>query len=243
MSRLLKAVVARFPNGSINVFDRDLRYVFAAGEGLAAVGLSSASLIGRTLDELFPAGEVASVKPFLERAFEGQAVQFEVDAFGRTYIMSAGPLDDPPVEQIIAVAQEISPTRDRAGSHSEPGNRAPGDHQDHTAAVGEDGGLPLGPLSKHIASIRWRDAPLAGQFEALTASLLTTQALTSRQKQVALQLLETVFEQWAKSPGQRRSAAAMNFIVDGFARTVAEAADVRQIWTSVEPHLRQGADQ
>ena len=36
----LSRVLDRFPNGSINIFDSELRYLFAGGEGLAAAGLS-----------------------------------------------------------------------------------------------------------------------------------------------------------------------------------------------------------
>src|SRR5690349_15215471 len=73
MVDLLSAVADRFPKGSLNVFDRDLRYMFASGEGLAAVGLYPDHLIGRTVYELFP--DVATlVQPFYRRAFEGESV-------------------------------------------------------------------------------------------------------------------------------------------------------------------------
>src|SRR5690242_1211110 len=103
----LLSLAQRFPKGSINVFDRDLRYMFAAGEGLVTVGLYPDHLIGRTIYELFPDG-AALVQPFYQRAFEGESVRFELKVFGRVYNMSAGPMSDAPVEAIIVVAQDVT---------------------------------------------------------------------------------------------------------------------------------------
>jgi signal transduction histidine kinase len=107
---LVYAVLAAFPNGSINVFDRDLRFVFAAGRGLTDVGLSSALLAGRRLDELFDPELVAVVEPHYREAFGGEERQFEFDAFGRTYHMSAAPIvgADAGIEHIVVVTQDIS---------------------------------------------------------------------------------------------------------------------------------------
>ena len=45
----LNAMADWFPNGSINIFDREMRYVFAEGQGLRAVGLSAGALVGKRL--------------------------------------------------------------------------------------------------------------------------------------------------------------------------------------------------
>jgi hypothetical protein len=107
----LSKVANLFPNGSINIFDRDFRYVFAEGLGLAAIGLSSNDLVGRTLEELFSANEVAVVEPHYRAAFSGESVQFELEVAGHRYLIAAGPLDveDGVVQTIIAVAQNLTP--------------------------------------------------------------------------------------------------------------------------------------
>jgi len=107
---LLHAVLDAFPNGSINVFDRDLRYVFAAGRGLADVGLTSTTLAGRRLDELFDANVVSVVEPHYRGAFTGEHRQFQFDVFGKTYHMAAAPVagDDDIINYIVVVTQDIS---------------------------------------------------------------------------------------------------------------------------------------
>src|SRR6188474_1477127 len=84
-SWLLDFLLRQFPDGSINVFDRDFRYLYATGAGHDKLGLIPVALIGHRLDEVFPADVVAQVEPFLDRAFAGETVTFTLSAFGREY--------------------------------------------------------------------------------------------------------------------------------------------------------------
>jgi PAS domain S-box-containing protein len=105
-----RALLDNFPNGSVNVFDRDLRYELAAGRGLEQSGIDPEQLIGRTLAEIFPPDQVALVKPHYEKALSGQTVEFELSLGERCYNICAAPLhvDDGEVRTIVAVAQDIT---------------------------------------------------------------------------------------------------------------------------------------
>jgi PAS domain S-box-containing protein len=107
---LVRRLLDNFPNGSVNVFDRDLRYIFAGGKGLEQVGLSSELLVGKTLAEVFPKEQVDFVAPYYGRAFAGEAVEFELSLGGQTYSINAAPLreHDDDVRAIIAVALNIT---------------------------------------------------------------------------------------------------------------------------------------
>ena len=111
---LVAAALDGFPNGSINVFDRDLRYVFAAGSGLTELGLSPKALVGRTLDELFDPALVAIVRRTTAARWRG-ARQFEFAAFGRTYHMSVAPVaaTDGAIPHIVVVTQDITARKRR----------------------------------------------------------------------------------------------------------------------------------
>jgi hypothetical protein len=106
---LLDALLRHFPDGSINVFDRDLRYLYAAGAGHARLGLVPATLIGKRLDDLFPAGPVAEIRIHCDRAFAGEAVTFTLVILERTYIIRAWPLEeaDGAINAIVAMAIEV----------------------------------------------------------------------------------------------------------------------------------------
>src|SRR4051794_12282721 len=91
-TRLTDLLLERLPNGSVAVFDREYRYLYAAGEGLRAAGLSSEYLTGRPLTELFPAPEVTIAKRHYAQAFAGHTAVFELITLGRHYATAAGPL-------------------------------------------------------------------------------------------------------------------------------------------------------
>jgi len=65
----------------------------AEGLGLAASGLSSHDLVGRTLAELFSPEQVAAEAPRYSAAFAGTSVQFELVVAGHLYLIATGPLD------------------------------------------------------------------------------------------------------------------------------------------------------
>ena len=115
-TRLTDLLLERLPNGSVAVFDREYRYVFAAGEGLRASGLSADYLTGRSLTELFPAPEVAIATRHYAQAFAGHSTVFELITFGRHFAMGAGPLsrDEQGVSTIVVVAQDITELVERA---------------------------------------------------------------------------------------------------------------------------------
>jgi PAS domain S-box-containing protein len=106
----VRQLLSNFPNGSVNVFDGDLRYLLAEGRGLEEEGLTPEMLVGKTLDELFPKESAEFVKPYYRRAFAGENVEFELPLGGHVYSIYASPLreEDGEVDTIIAVAQNVT---------------------------------------------------------------------------------------------------------------------------------------
>lgn len=106
----LRELLRNFPNGSVNVFDREFRYQFADGQGLEMVGLTSEELIGTKLQDIFPPEQFALVRPHYERAFEGEEVGFELPVGDYTFHLTAAPLyqAQQQVEAIVVVARDIT---------------------------------------------------------------------------------------------------------------------------------------
>ena len=110
-SQRLYSIIARnFPNGSINVFDRDLNYVFVEGKELYKLGLTSERLVGtHYLSHLDP--EIRDdIRDHLMQVFEGQNSTFEVSFKGNQYEMNAVALpdEDGKIDQILVVEHNIS---------------------------------------------------------------------------------------------------------------------------------------
>ncbi len=72
---LYRLLSQNFPNGSVLLFDQDLRYLLAEGAGLADSGLEKAQLEGKTLWEilLLPAETAEVLEPLYRLALAGQA--------------------------------------------------------------------------------------------------------------------------------------------------------------------------
>jgi diguanylate cyclase (GGDEF)-like protein/PAS domain S-box-containing protein len=87
-------IVRAFPEGAIIVFDDDLRYLCAGGNGLSTVGLTRAMVEGRTIYEVFPP-EIASVleQPY-RRALAGQRATIEIRFGDRTFVHRIEPFAD-----------------------------------------------------------------------------------------------------------------------------------------------------
>ncbi len=110
-SQKLYAIIARhFPNGTINVFDQDLNYVFVEGKELFELGITSENLVGTNFIEKLDAQIRETAKENLLDVFKGKAKQFEINYKDNIYLLSAVPLPDEEdkITQILVVEQNIS---------------------------------------------------------------------------------------------------------------------------------------
>ena len=110
-SQVLYTAVARnFPNGTINVFDTGLNYIFAEGKELYNLGITSKKLIGTSyIERLSP-----SVRPTIETAllevFKGKKKDFELEHKGQFYNINAVPLvnEKQEIDKILVVERNIT---------------------------------------------------------------------------------------------------------------------------------------
>ena len=89
-----RALAEQLPGGAVFVFDRQFRYVMAAGNGLARAGTPPEQFVGRALWEAVAPETASLYEPTLRRAFAGEPFEFE-HGVGELYFMSRGtPLRD-----------------------------------------------------------------------------------------------------------------------------------------------------
>lgn len=92
-SKLLYTAVAQnFPNGTINVFDKDLNYIFAEGKELHKYGVTSEKLIGTSYLERLPKSIRRSMNTKLQKVFGGKKIEFEIQIDSSYFSISAVPL-------------------------------------------------------------------------------------------------------------------------------------------------------
>lgn len=107
---LYTLIAQNFPDGTINVLDRKLNYIFAEGKEFVRSGIDRKKIIGLNYISLLPANFREQVENELNRVFEGLPRTFEIVSRGNTYIMSAVPLYDEEegVNRILLVEKNIT---------------------------------------------------------------------------------------------------------------------------------------
>jgi len=102
-----RTLLENFPNGSVNVLDRDLRYVVAEGRDLVA---PSDSLVGKSLEEIFAPAQAAEARSNYQKVLAGECVDFEMCNDGRWWSVSAAPLPSVhgEIETILSIAQDMT---------------------------------------------------------------------------------------------------------------------------------------
>ncbi len=90
---LYRQAAESFPGGALLVFDRRLRHVAAAGQGLAALG-GERGLERRTVREAFPVEVWTVLEPAYRAALEGQESSFELPHGNRDHLHRVAPVRD-----------------------------------------------------------------------------------------------------------------------------------------------------
>jgi PAS domain S-box-containing protein len=107
---MYRTLIKHYPNGSVFLFDRDLRYTLVDGQGLAAVGLSKEQLEGKTLWEVSPPEDWSLFETKYRAALAGKETTFEYKYRERIYSKTIAPVKNDR-EEIFAgmvVTQDIT---------------------------------------------------------------------------------------------------------------------------------------
>lgn len=108
---LYRKLTENFPNGTVNIYDRDLRMTFVAGGDLKKYDRKPEEFIGRTFQELAPPETFEIARPYLLAAFEGKTAYYETPYWGdRYYLVNVAPLQDADgsIREIMVVTQNLT---------------------------------------------------------------------------------------------------------------------------------------
>ena len=81
--RRYRTLVEHFPNGSVGLFDEDLRYTAVGGQLFDSLDFDPEDRIGERFTELHPPEIVEEVEPHFEAALDGEASTFEIEYANR----------------------------------------------------------------------------------------------------------------------------------------------------------------
>jgi PAS domain S-box-containing protein len=105
-----KDLLKNFPNGSVNVYDKNYRYIYADGKALLSNNFSKEKLIGKTIYDIFPKEKYDYLIGFFKKVWNGTEISFEFDLNNKFYMINAVPLFQGlnKVYQIMVITQDIT---------------------------------------------------------------------------------------------------------------------------------------
>jgi PAS domain S-box-containing protein len=107
--KFLTTAIHYFPEGVIGVMNKDLRYIFADGQELQALGLHGRGEHERVFDNVHPAlSSIAEEK--LKWVFTGSRLSYDVEMDDKTYNVNAVPIPnhDDQINEIMVVIRNIT---------------------------------------------------------------------------------------------------------------------------------------
>ncbi|GGJ53591.1 sensor domain-containing diguanylate cyclase [Deinococcus roseus] len=87
-----RSIAENYPNGTVQLFDADLRYQLIDGEAIRDLGLSAQELEGKTIFELWEPDFARELEAHYRRALSGKAAVLEVEFQGRWFLNRALPV-------------------------------------------------------------------------------------------------------------------------------------------------------
>ncbi len=108
--KLYMAISRNFPDGSINVLDKELNYIFVEGKELINDDITSESLIGSSYMNKIPKDSSEGVRDLFKEIFLGETQSFEIELNNKYYQIDAVPLHevDNSIERILVVERNIT---------------------------------------------------------------------------------------------------------------------------------------
>lgn len=108
-----RALVENFPNGTVHLFDHDMRYIISGGSDLEKIGLSSEMMEGKTIQEILPAQTYWQLEPHFRGALAGEEATFEILFRDHLFRVHTLPVldDDGNVLAGIGMSQNITKQR------------------------------------------------------------------------------------------------------------------------------------
>ncbi len=105
-----RLLIQNFPNGSVLLFDSQLRYLLVDGTALGIVGLSKEQLEGKTIWEALPPETCSIIEPIYRQAIAGSASTVEIPFADRIYLTHTLPVRNQSEEIIggMVMTQDIT---------------------------------------------------------------------------------------------------------------------------------------
>ncbi|QLG47711.1 sensor histidine kinase [Natrinema halophilum] len=118
-----RALIERFPNGVLVLFDADLYYRIVGPDSLPFSGRNASEMAGAHLSELFPEETVTELEPKLRATIEGTPQSFDSEYGDRIHHIETRPVHIDGEPYGVLVTQEVTDARQTATDLEEQNER------------------------------------------------------------------------------------------------------------------------
>jgi len=107
---LYSTVAKNFPDGTINVFDRDYNFLFVEGKELLYNDIDAKSLTGKNFIEFLPPSQHNAAIACLKKTFNGEACSANIEMDDKFYTMDTTPLVEfnGSILKVLAIIKNIT---------------------------------------------------------------------------------------------------------------------------------------
>jgi PAS domain S-box-containing protein len=111
--QLYRSIAENFPKGTVDVLDRELRYIYTEGKEYQQLGMDPKELIGSFHLLKYEAEVAEEAKKQLDAVLKGDTVMYEIKYGGQYYLKSGVPLinADGEIDRILLVTQNITESK------------------------------------------------------------------------------------------------------------------------------------
>ncbi|WP_436348942.1 sensor histidine kinase [Natronorubrum sp. FCH18a] len=118
-----QTLIENFPNGILVLFDADLYYRIVGPETHPFSGRTSMEMVGKQVDELFPAETVTVLKPNLRATIDGESRSFDTECQGRIHHIETRSVRIADEPYGILVTQDVTEARETAAELADQNKR------------------------------------------------------------------------------------------------------------------------
>ncbi|WP_115865740.1 PAS domain S-box protein [Halorussus litoreus] len=113
--RRYRTLAENFPNGTVTLFDHDLRYTLAAGQGFDRIPVEPSDLEGTFFRDAWDEDTADALEPAFQAALDGEERSVELEYAGREWILHGVPITDERGDVFagMTMAQDVTEQKER----------------------------------------------------------------------------------------------------------------------------------
>ncbi|MCU4742495.1 PAS domain S-box protein [Natronoglomus mannanivorans] len=248
-----RTLAEHFPNGIVTLFDHDLTYTLAAGQGFERMPLEPADLEGKRFTDVWPEETSDTLEPVFRAALAGEERSVELAYAGREWVLHAVPITDSRGDVFtgVTMAHDITERKENQRKLEETVAQLEESNkrlEQFAYAASHDLQEPLRMVSSYLQLVERRYADEldadgeefleyavdgADRMREMIEGLLTYSRVETHGAPIEPVELETIFEDTLEDLQLRIEETNAEVTVNDLPRVEGDASQIRQVFQNL----------